>query len=404
MRGRILGAVLGLSSIALAAASCSSPESLGKGFDVDAGSSGPSFTGADASLTDAGAGEGLTEYCPSSRCPAGWTACPGSLYPCDVNLLTDRNNCGQCGHVCPSGGVGGEKFECIEGKCVMACPGPPRNIDCDGLTDNGCETDSKSDDNCGGCGIKCLDPAKPCVNHASVPACGCPGELLLCNAPGFGRFCVSAQNDDRNCGACGRECNPDGSGAERPPNTYFGCVKGQCDVPKCEQMFLDCDGNPFNGCETFALDDDNCGACGNVCAPGLACKGNRFGIPTCSCPGDQTYCPLFCMGDICLAGHCTDLASDRENCGGCGHACRAPASVSQSASICSSGICQLQCNKGSADCNGNPLDDCEVNTDSDPQNCGACGRACDAVAGQACVRGQCVVEPCDQIPVDGGPR
>lgn len=402
MRGRILGAVLALSCVGLAAASCSSPESLGRGFEVDAGGPAPSFTNTDASLVEASVEGGLRTYCPSNRCPANRTTCPSSRFPCDVDLMTDLHNCGQCGHSCSDAPPGVASVQCVEGKCVMTCHAPPGLIDCDGIPDNGCETDSRDDDNCGGCGNKC-DPAKPCVVWNGETRCGCPGDLLYC-PQGGARFCWDGKTNDRNCGACGNQCNPDGNGAERPTNTYFGCVDGQCDVPKCEGPFLDCDKDMSNGCETLSLSADNCGSCGNVCPPGMECKGDKYGQPTCSCPGNLTYCPIFCLGDLCLAGQCVDLGSDRLNCGACGNVCSDPPGRTDSTTLCTSGMCRLHCGKGRADCNGNPLDDCEVNTDSDPQNCGACGRACDAIAGQACVGGQCVVEPCDEIPVDGGPR
>ncbi|AKU95956.1 hypothetical protein AKJ09_02620 [Labilithrix luteola] len=37
-----------------------------------------------------------------------------------------------------------------------------------------------------------------------------------------------------------------------------------------------------------------------------------------------------------------------------------------------------------------------MNTDSDPNNCGACGKVCDAIAGQAWIHGRCAVEPCKE--------
>jgi hypothetical protein len=67
--------------------------------------------------------------------------------------------------------------------------------------------------------------------------------------------------------------------------------------------------------------------------------------------------------------------------------------------VCNYGTCSRHCIDGRADCNGNPSDDCETNIDNDPENCGGCGIVCDAVAGQACVGGRCVVEPCNS---DGG--
>ena len=48
---------------------------------------GPSFSNsADSGSTDASEA-GLTAYCPTNQCPAGWTTCPGSRFQC--NPLTN---------------------------------------------------------------------------------------------------------------------------------------------------------------------------------------------------------------------------------------------------------------------------------------------------------------------------
>ncbi len=402
MRCRILAALLALASIGVAA-SCSSPESLGRGFDIDAGAPGASFADMDASDSDSDAEVGLTSYCPSNRCPEGRTTCPTSSFPCDVDLLSDRENCGRCGNACQA--LGGGSTECVEGHCILACPAPPRNIDCDGLPDNGCETKSVTNENCGGCGVKCTDPAKPCIDTGNGVRCGCKAGLIMCPHPVSGEpSCLDPSADDMNCGACGRVCDPAGDGAPTPPtNTRYGCIGGECGKVKCESGFMDCDGNPSNGCETSTLSSDNCGGCGNACAPGLECRGNKVMKPTCSCPGGETYCPYFSieLGEttVYLAGTCTNLGSDRDNCGACFHACVGGGNTSIAA--CTYGMCTKQCVHGRADCNGDPFDECEIDIDSDPRNCGGCGRVCDAIAGQACVGGRCVVEPCDDVQ-DGG--
>lgn len=354
-------------------------------------------------LTDAGGDTGLDSslrtYCASDKCPPNLTACPTSRFPCEVNLLTDTNNCGACGVVCPAGtraadGTERETFDCVDGRCVMSCG--PHAFDCDGLPDNGCEIEPGGDDNCSACGDECTDPAKACVarNLLGSFGCGCLGSSILCVDQYGYRGCLDPARDDRNCAACGHECDPDVDGGSPYPNTYYGCDKSKCGQVKCISNTLDCDNNAqTNGCETSALSNENCGACGNACPAGQFCGLNPYFTPQCMCSGSQTFCAGGDFAGVPI-GSCADLTSDPYNCGACGVAC--PIGTMLSKSVCSYGTCGRSCVQGRADCNGNASDDCEVNTDSDPRNCGGCGNVCDAVAGQACVAGRCVVEPCDE--------
>ena len=50
-----------------------------------------------------------------------------------------------------------------------------------------------------------------------------------------------------------------------------------------------------------------------------------------------------------------------------------------------SGACQFRCNAGFADCDQLPADGCEVNTNTDPNNCGFCGHA--VAPGMKCSNG-----------------
>ena len=356
----------------------------------------PSFTSPDAAPSSVDAG--LVAYCPSNACPAGFATCADSRFPCDVNLRTDRSNCGACGSVCPSDGLG-NIYACVEGRCVLQCE--DFNLDCDGIVDNGCETHPSSNDNCGGCGVECLDPERPCVaqpGYHGLYACGCPNDGLYCPR---GAYCADSQNDDSNCGGCGVGCDPLGDG--EPPfddTVYYGCKGGECGHLKCTFGNADCDKDIDNGCETRITTSQNCGACGHVCPAGQDC---RFDGPSntfqCKCPSGETLCGARCEDDVCY-GECKDLTSDPHNCGGCGVDCGGlydPKSIAS----CEYGSCKRTCLDGWADCNGNTDDSCEVNVDSDPNNCGGCGIVCDAIAGQACVLGRCVVAPCDQDA--GGP-
>ncbi len=351
----------------------------------------PLAEGSDAG--DAGSSLELMSYCPTDKCPEGFTTCPTSRFQCDVNLKADRQNCGACGSECPARVIStGETFECVEGRCVLNCD-PQKGLDCDGIADNGCETSALDDANCGACGNVCTDPARPCVNdpQTGVPNCGCPGTLIACRRTIFGTTsvqCVAPEDDDNNCGACDNKCPANPDGGPLPPNSYYGCLDRKCGNFKCSPGFGDCDGDALNGCETFLSTTEYCGKCGG-CDVGQECRRNVKGLLECMCPPGLTYC----------FGECVDLATDSRHCGTCGVVCFKQFSVS-SIGICTNGVCSRQCTTGRADCNGNADDDCEVNTNSDPNNCGGCGIVCDAMPGQACVGGTCAVEPCAP---DGGP-
>ena len=71
--------------------------------------------------------------------------------------------------------------------------------------------------------------------------------------------CVDTDGDVEHCGECGSECNL--------VNTQIHlCIDGICFVDTCVSGYGDCDGNPYNGCETNVLTDSyNCGFCGFEC-------------------------------------------------------------------------------------------------------------------------------------------
>ncbi len=339
--------------------------------------------------SDVGADE-LMAYCPSSQCPRGWTTCPDSRFPCDTNILADSRNCGGCGMACPPN-TGWESFVCNAGACKMECNNTLGSKDCDGIVDNGCESSELDSANCGACGVACAvgercrwqDPA-----HSEV-GCGCPPGKLDCG------LCTDVRGDDAHCGACGNACDPTG-GPDAPQytNTYYGCVASECGKPKCKAGFADCDGDIANGCETSIFTDDDCGYCGNTCGAGQKCAVDPLNRPSCMCDEGLTFCQTGERSGL-PEGYCADVSSSGSNCGACGVAC--PIFGSAQLPVCDFGRCTVACLDGMADCNGSQSDGCEIDTRSDPRNCGGCGITCDLTLAQACVAGRCVVEPCDQV-------
>ena len=342
---------------------------------LQGGESGGPASFAEPDAASSGDAEpGLVSYCPSNQCPSGHTTCASSRFPCDVDLSRDIDNCGSCGAHCRYNPPGATS-SCIDGTCAMKC-NALLTADCDGIVDNGCEVTLGTNDNCSACGDKC-DPAAPCMfRRDTKPACGC-GANLYCPTPE--PVCVDGKLDDDNCGACGNVCPTPAAGFRM----RLGCVDGQCGQLKCEKDWSSCDDDLDNGCETNLTTEENCGFCGNACSPDQRCVNTGLKYE-CLCREGWSLC-----GDQCVS-----FVDDANHCGGCGVKCN-------TGSYCSYGSCVARCPIGWADCNGDPTDGCETYIDADPRNCGVCGRACDGVAGQPCVGGQCVVEPCDQGE-DGG--
>jgi hypothetical protein len=154
--------------------------------------------------------------------------------------------------------------------CQLTCSWP--RVDCDADASNGCEADLAGDTaNCGWCGKRCAEVgsgvascrAGSCVVEACLPG------LLNCDGLAGNGCEVDGRVEPLHCGACGQAC-------PAPPNTVALCQQGACAVGPCRAGFLDCDGQPSNGCEIQA---SQCPAT-VVSVYDLTAGGNYFDVRT----------------------------------------------------------------------------------------------------------------------------
>ncbi len=149
-------------------------------------------------------------------------------------------------------------------------------------------------------------------------------------------------------------------------------------------------------------DTNNCGSCTNVCPSNNAvasCNSGTCGLAFCNAG-------FFDCDNNSLNGCEVNSASDPKNCGGCGKTC----STNNAAEICVAGACTIQsCTAGFWDCNNSALDGCEVNGNSDTKNCGGFGKTCSTLNGSpSCTAGTCGIAfcnagffDCNNNPLDG---
>jgi hypothetical protein len=323
--------------------------------------------------------EDLWEGCePSADCATSPSEAPCRLdgglpgnccqHTC-VDVDSDPRNCDYCGIIVPLGQTCvGATFApvCMDAGCPPGSWCDPNDGEC--LVSAPCSA-SRQGESClmdGGLGICCGDTCAPffqvCGNGPGCDLCDAGQECdYVCVAPTStvadcqfgpnlegmlcGQQCVNFWEDPRNCGGCGNVC-PSGVCSSQPltclpqapTDDCLGrcgpsaiCFEGTCMESDCASILV-----PFclaeNGtiglccghaCAHPLDDPENCGGCANACPPGQACvDGACSGFAGCG-PG-QMY--GFCGPDggssaCCPSAGCTDLMTDRLNCGRCGSSC-----------------------------------------------------------------------------------
>ncbi len=270
----------------------------------------------------------------------------------------------------------------------------------------------------------CDTVAHACVNKlangVSIPTLAghAPALTGACSGPVGMAVCVSSVCDsDGKCGykdgtgtcdgstapvvcrngACSTAsvCMPSG-GCAVPADCNFanataGCTAFACVIASCNAGYSNCDSNASNGCElqTGGSDVNNCGGCGTVCNlthATAACTLGTCTVGTCNAGfGD-------CNAAAADGCELNTAGSDVNNCGGCGTVCSAP----HATAACAVGACVVgTCNAGFGDCNATASDGCELATDADDHNCGACGNVCGSTT--YCTGGSCVAKKANSV-------
>jgi len=155
------------------------------------------------------------------------------------------------------------------------------------------------------------------------------------------------------------------------------CNDGGCSL-SCQPGYDKCPNDAgLNFCINPQSNDYNCNGCGNVCGPGTRCEGGTCNI---TCQTGLTACtePTADGGSTNV---CIDLIVDPNNCGACGNACDGGTYCSPTDDA-GDAACGLGCFGGSQLCNNRCID-----PKIDPYNCGGCNNACDG--GQSCVNSKC---------------
>ncbi len=340
---------------------------------------------------DAGVGAvGVCQACPTNR-----IACNGACVdPSQVS------NCGGCGNVCgpgqacvaTTGGGGGGMDGGVASDAGPIGPAFACTVDCasmPGTTRCGAACVNTSNDlaNCGGCGTRCAlaHAANVCTNGMCAVQ-SCLSGFANCDNAAPNGCEVNTQSDANNCGGCGNRCNL--------PNATAACGNGACRIMACNAGFADCDQIAANGCEVnVGTDASNCARCGMRC-PTMAgataiCTAGR-------CDLDDTNCtaPLASCDGNSTNGCEVNTNTDVNNCGRCRNVC----TVTNGTPVCAGGSCAIgTCNSGRADCNRMLMDGCEVNiTQGDINNCGGCGNRCNLLNATAvCMAGGCRVSTCN---------
>lgn len=268
------------------------------------------------------------------------------------------------------------------GACLLSCA--PAGAAC--TIDNDC-----CSSNClaGTCRSECCAPTGGfCFTHSDCCSNVCSGGQCQPPCTPTGPEVCNNLDDDCNgfvddglgtttcgTGACQRTVQNCANGVPQ------SCVPGNSSPEVCNNIDDNCDGLVDEGLGSTTCGFGTCERTVPNCVNGLpqnCVPGTPVGG---SCSANADCCSNVCTGNVC-------------QCAPNGNSCVAGSDCCSN--FCQGGFCTtLVCNPGFADCNNDPSDGCEINTTSNPQNCGACGAVCSIPnATAACVNAACTLGSC----------
>jgi hypothetical protein len=359
----------------------------------------------------------------SISCPA---ATPGSTYTSNNCTYSPTPNC-----MCADIGSGhkecdGDSGSCsiVSGSCLYTCTYPYQ--DCNGTGDD-CESDRTTDEaNCGSCGTVCSSDSTD-FDGGNYPYSGsyCRDYNYLClsgscDYDDYHDTCIGTHSNDL------REYLDSGSGCTytdaNTGDTTRYCYNTTNDYLVNCSGTLNCDLDPATACECSAPSNCcslttryyncsvgcsglNCATCPSACGSSEDCA-TKTSADTDS--GDFPYTAGYVTDYTgCSSGDCTyDNDSYRDACSGTnsnglteylasGSGTSTSPYASSTSRYCTTTTVSgktcgylIDCTAGTANCNELPADLCEINTNTDNNNCGSCGNVCGV--GQVCVSGSCI--------------
>jgi hypothetical protein len=320
-----------------------------------------------------------TDVTDAPPCAAGSKLCGTTCVPTnDPATGCAAASCNPCvfpnaSAVCGDGGA------CAIGTCNSGF------LDCDGVAANGCEVVAATNvDNCGQCGRACSTLhtiSRRCANGLCMPSCALGFDSCLSPAaPLADDGCERQVTINASCGSCNNDCSVQGVTPASPfsclvsgssalcgcvANTSCGgaagvCTSGQCVCggatchvgESCLSVVVDAGtGGGGGGAEAGADAGDDASSDGGVAADvDTDAGGGTVVVDFCACNGASACGPTETCCPAPLG--CHDLQTDPSNCGACGRPC-------MPGFVCVAGVCQCNSN---GDCNGGAAGTCTVST------------------------------------------